>query len=114
MTLGEKLKLTRQKRGLSQQELALKAGIHQKNISKYEKDDVIPSAITLKSIADILEVSADYLLGNETENTSIKDIGLLKQFKDVDSMPDKDKTTIMDVLNAYIRDFKARKAYTTQ
>lgn len=109
MTLGERIRLTRQQKKLSQQELAEKASVHQKNISKYEKDDVVPSALTLKSIADVLEVTTDYLLGNDT--AAIKDIALLKQFKDVDNMPDKEKATLMEVINAYIRDFNTRKAY---
>ncbi|WMJ75303.1 helix-turn-helix transcriptional regulator [Cytophagaceae bacterium ABcell3] len=111
MTLGEKIKLTRSKKKLSQQELSEKAGIHQKNISKYEKDLVIPSAVVLKNIADALEVTTDYLLGSEETNT-IKDTALLKQFKEVDTMPDEDKNTLMKVINAYIRDFKTKSAYS--
>ncbi|WMJ75293.1 helix-turn-helix transcriptional regulator [Cytophagaceae bacterium ABcell3] len=111
MTLGEKIKLTRSKKKLSQQELSEKAGIHQKNISKYEKDLVIPSAVVLKNIADALEVTTDYLLGSEETNT-IKDTALLRQFKEVDTMPDEDKNTLMKVINAYIRDFKTKSAYS--
>lgn len=110
MTLGERIKLIRQQKKLSQQELGEKAGIHQKNISKYEKDDVAPSALTLKAIADILEVTTDYLLGNDA--AVIKDTALLKQFKDIDNMPDKEKNSIMSVINAFIRDFKTQQAYS--
>jgi transcriptional regulator with XRE-family HTH domain len=111
MTLGEKIKLTRSQKKLSQQELSEKAGIHQKNISKYEKDLVIPSAVVLKNIADALEVTTDYLFGNE-ESDTIKDTALLKQFKDVDTMPDDEKNVIMKVISAYIRDFKTKNAYS--
>jgi transcriptional regulator with XRE-family HTH domain len=110
MTLGEKIKIARSQKKLSQQELSEAVGIHQKNISKYEKDLVIPSATTLKSIADALEVTTDYLLGNGDAGT-IKDIALLKQFKDVDNMPEKEKDTLMAVISAFIRDFKTKKAY---
>ncbi|WMJ74301.1 helix-turn-helix transcriptional regulator [Cytophagaceae bacterium ABcell3] len=111
MTLGEKIKLTRLKKKLSQQELSEKAGIHQKNISKYEKDLVIPSAVVLKNIADALEVTADYLLGNEDSDT-IRDTALFRQFKEVDTMPEDDKVTLMKVISAYIRDFKTKNAYS--
>ena len=109
MTLGEKIRLARTKKKRSQQELSEKAGTHQKNISKYEKDLVVPSAVTLKAIADTLEVTTDYLLGND--NASIKDTALLKQFKEVDNLPDSEKSSLMNVISAYIRDFKTRQAY---
>ena len=94
---------------MSQQELSEKAGTHQKNISKYEKDLVVPSATTLKAIADTLEVTTDFLLGSE--NTSIKDTALFNQFKEVDNLPDNEKGSLMTVISAYVRDYKTRQAY---
>lgn len=110
MTLGEKIKLARMQKKISQQELGDAAETHQKNVSKYEKDLVIPSAITLKKIADALEVTTDYLLGHE-DNAAIKDTALLKQFKEVDTMPDDEKNALMKVISAYIRDFRTKAAY---
>jgi transcriptional regulator with XRE-family HTH domain len=109
MTLGEKLKTARQRKKLSQQELGKLANTHQKNISKYEQDLVVPSALTLKSIAEALEVTTDYLLGEE--DFTVKDTTLMSHFQVVDKMPDEDKTAIMKILAAYIRDFKTRQAY---
>jgi transcriptional regulator with XRE-family HTH domain len=109
MTLGEKIRIARTKKKMSQQELSEKAGTHQKNISKYEKDLVVPSATTLKAIADALEVTTDFLLGNES--VSIKDTALFNQFKEVDNLPDTEKSSIMSVISAYIRDCKTRQAY---
>ena len=96
---------------ISQHELAELAQTHQKNISKYEQDLTVPSAITLKRIADCLNVTADYLLGSEVDNT-IKDTQLLEQFKQIDKMNDEDKNALMKVIDAYIRDFKTRQAYS--
>jgi transcriptional regulator with XRE-family HTH domain len=110
MTLGEKIKIARLKVDLSQHQLGDIANTHQKNISKYEKDLVIPSAVTLKKIADALNVTTDYLLGDDFSN-SIKDTALLKQFKEIDKMKDEDKNALMMVINAFIRDNKARQAY---
>lgn len=112
MTLGEKVKLARIQRKMSQQELGLLAETHQKNISKYEKDLVIPSATTLKKIADALKVTTDYLLGNEEANV-VKDIALMQQFKEIDNMPEEEKGALMKVINAYIRDFKTKSSYAS-
>lgn len=110
MTLGEKIKIVRSKKKISQQDLGNLAKTHQKNISKYEQDLVVPSAITLKAIADALDVTTDYLLGNE-ENT-IKDTELLRQFKEVDNLPDHLKNSLLEVIKAFTRDFKNRQSYS--
>ncbi len=112
MTLGEAIKLTRMQKKMSQQQLADKAEVHQKNISKYENNDVVPSAITLKAIADSLEVTTDYLLGGEQE-TAIKDTALLKQFKDIDNMPDTEKNALVSVISAYIMYHKTKQAFAS-
>jgi transcriptional regulator with XRE-family HTH domain len=111
MTLGEKIKITRLNRKISQQELGRLANTHQKNISKYEQDMVTPSALTLKAIADALEVTTDFLLGNELENT-IRDKALLQQFKEIDTLEEKDKEALMRVIAAFIRDTKTRLSYS--
>lgn len=72
-TLGEKIRTVKQKKGLSQIELAENANIYQKNISRYENDTTDPSASALKKIADALAVTADYLLSNLEEEIKIND-----------------------------------------
>lgn len=111
MTLGEKIKIYRLKKKFSQQDLGNLVETHQKNISKYEQDAVIPSATTLKKIADALEVSTDFLLGGDNDNV-IKDITLLKYFKEIDNMPDDNKQALLKVIDAYVRDYKTQKAYS--
>lgn len=111
MTLGEKIKIYRLKKKFSQQDLGELSETHQKNISKYEQDMVIPSAITLKKIADALAVSTDFLLGSE-DNTVIKDVTLLKYFKEIDNMPDDVKQALLKVIDAYVRDYKTQQAYS--
>jgi hypothetical protein len=43
---------------------------------------------------------------------NMKDAELIKQFKQLDHMPDDEKKSILKVLSALIRDFNARQAYT--
>lgn len=98
---------------MSQSDLAKIAEVHQKNISKYENDGVIPSAIVLKEIAKALGVTTDYLLGNELDGDIIKDTALLKHFKEVDKMPDDLKGALLKVIEAYVQNFKAKQAYAS-
>lgn len=67
----------RKKLGLSQEDLANKLKVSQKSISKYECGTRRPSYETLLAMASLFNVSADYLLGNDTscEPTSISKEG---------------------------------------
>lgn len=66
-TLKERLKATRKKRGLQQDELAAMLGISRAGYSAYETGATFPPADKLTLLADILKVSTDYLLGRTDE-----------------------------------------------
>lgn len=59
----DRLKEMREKRALSQQELAERAGISVRQLSRYEAGESDPSSEALTAIARTLEVSVDYLVG---------------------------------------------------
>jgi transcriptional regulator with XRE-family HTH domain len=64
MSLGERLKLIRERRGLSQNELSRRSGVRQALISELEagkKTDTTGGALV--RLARVLAVSVDYLLG---------------------------------------------------
>lgn len=68
MTVGERIKAARKKRGMSQKELADKLGIPYQGISQYERGVRNPKAATLFRIAEILEVSyIDLILESSAE-----------------------------------------------
>ena len=111
MTLGEKIKIARQQKKMSQIDLSKLAGTHQKNISKYEQNLVIPSAVVLKNIANALGVTADYLLNDEND-VQIKDKELLRKFEAIQNMNGETKKVVDTFLDLIIRDYKAKQAYT--
>lgn len=63
------LKKLRKEHGLSQKALADMLGITQQAVYKYESSSVEPDIQTLIYIADVFDVSVDYLIGREPENT---------------------------------------------
>ena len=109
--LGERIKIVRMQKKMSQADLASAANVHQKNISKYEGGGVVPSALILKEMARALGVSADYLLGGDQDDI-IKDTELMKHFKDIDKMPDDLKSALITVIEAFVRDAKTKQAYS--
>ena len=63
MTFGERLKDLRKKRSLTQSQLGEKLNVTKASISGYENDTRSPDRETLVKIAEIFNVSTDYLLG---------------------------------------------------
>lgn len=62
MSIGENIRLNRDKSGMTQDELAEKVGISRNYISDLENDRYIPSVKTLTKIARVLNMNLDFLL----------------------------------------------------
>ena len=67
MTIGERMREARQKRGWTQAVLGSKCNMADSAIRRYEADRGNPTIETLERIAGALGVSVSYLLGYETE-----------------------------------------------
>lgn len=64
MTTGEKIKMLRVKKGMSQEELGKKVGVQKAAINKYEKGIVVNLKMsTIAKLADALDVTPVYLMG---------------------------------------------------
>lgn len=101
MSFGRKLKLLREGRKMYQSELAELLNLAPSSISMYEKDERDPDTSTVKKIAEIFNVSTDYLLGvNDTKeiNEPIEIAASMKDKADLSQMSDKDKAYILDLI----------------
>ena len=63
MAFSERLKQLRDEKDMSREELAGHLGMSYSTIAKYETGNRFPDQQTLLKIADIFDVSIDYLLG---------------------------------------------------
>lgn len=70
MTFGQRLLKAIENSGLDQKQLSEKTGITAATISRYCTDKMGASGENIKLIAKVLNVSTDYLLGNEKAETS--------------------------------------------
>ena len=70
MTIFERTKMLAKKRGLSLQDLALKAGLGVNSIYTWKKTD--PTITRLSSVAKVLDVSIDDLLGADDNSKNKK------------------------------------------
>lgn len=114
ITLGDRIKELRNGINLSQVELTNRIKISKAQYSRYENQNVQPPADVLNKLADVLGTTVDFLLnGNSGEKAkaSLKNAELLNKFKELEALPDKEQNMIIQVVNALIRDYKAKQAY---
>ncbi len=105
MTISERIRLLRQERKWTQAELAEHLGIHQKQVSAYERDVNLPSTDILIKIAEVFDVSLDYLAfesKGRTAKLNIQDRELLRRFEMVDNLSDKEKNLAKEILDLVI------------
>ena len=110
MITGNIITQLRDKSGFSQSELADKSGVSRVMIGKYERGEAIPSIKAEKKIADALEVSLDYLVGNTSQTAFDK--RTLERIEALENLEENKKQTLYDLIDTYIRDSKTRKAYS--
>jgi Predicted transcriptional regulators len=73
MTFGEKLKEARKSAGLSQEQFAEKMSVSRSAVAKWETDKGMPDVNNLKVMAQLLNVSVDYLLDDD-ENITFNEL----------------------------------------
>jgi len=64
---GEKLRILRQRQGLSQEQLGSMLDVHQTHIGRIERSEKMPNAAMILKISRIFKVSADVLIKDELE-----------------------------------------------
>ena len=70
MTFGERLMNARVAMNLQRKELAEKAGIAERSIYNYELQGMHPQAQTVKRLAEVLNVTTSYLLGDDPKTAN--------------------------------------------
>lgn len=81
---SERLKEQRKQAKLTQKEIAAQIGVSQQAYQKWEKGDKKPTQDKLTKIAELFDVSVDYLLGNADEKKPILETAQVLFRKTVD------------------------------
>lgn len=68
MNMAQKLATLRKEKGLTQMKLAEALDVSRQAVSKWELGTTLPGTDKLKAIADLYEVSTDYLLDDEQDH----------------------------------------------
>jgi transcriptional regulator with XRE-family HTH domain len=105
ITLGSRIKRLRQERSWSQAQLGKRLGVHQKQISGYERGIHFPQTDLLIRVAELFDVSLDFLAFDGREDTDrvrLADRELLERFEQIDQLSEADRATVKAVLDTFI------------
>ena len=73
MTIGQKLKQLRSKKGLTQKDLADQLHVSFQTVSKWENDENEPDISTLRELSKLYDCSVDYLISEDEDNEKPKE-----------------------------------------
>ena len=107
---ASRLLALRKKRGWSQPALGKKVGTSGAIIGRYERGEIAPSIAVARKLAEALDVTLDYLVG-ENELVTLRDKALLERWQTLEMLPSIDQERILFVLDCLVREAKTRQAY---
>ena len=93
---------------LSQDDLAKKLGTQGAVMGRYERDEVKPSIGVAAAIAEALEVSLDYLVGN---TDLLLEKNIISKIVDIQKLNTEDKAHVFALLDAFLQSNKAKKVF---
>jgi transcriptional regulator with XRE-family HTH domain len=110
MTFGERITLIRKQLKWSQEDLAKKVGTSAPIIGRYERDEIKPSIEVAAKMAELLNVSLDYLVG---KTDVLLDNKIMNRITEIQKLSPDEQKTVFSLLDAFLRDTKTRKAYAS-
>lgn len=93
---------------ISQSELAKHARVNPNLISRYERNEAIPSIEIASKMADALKISLDYLAGKSDHQI---DQTILDFVLTIQELPNEDKEHILYTIEGLIEHAKSRMVY---
>lgn len=90
-TFGKKLREGREAKGFSQAELARQIKSHHTIVDKYERDEVKPTIDVVKELADALDTTVGYFLGESEDMELLKDPSMPIRLNDIAKFLEEDK-----------------------
>jgi len=101
MTFGNRLKQARENKGYNQKQFAERLGVTPTRLNYWEKDKREPDVAIIKQIAQILDVSSDWLIGNNLINVDItfsaNEKQHIKKYRSLDLYGQKAVDNLMDI-----------------
>src|ERR1700677_5139472 len=109
LDIGTKIAELRKRKNWAQADLAKEIGASREIIGKYERNENSPTVEMALKIAHAFDVPVDYLLGEGKHAAYDKET--VKRLEDIETLDTNTKSVLFNIIDAFLRDAKARKAY---
>ena len=112
---AKRLKELRESRGFNQVKIAEKVGVIPRVYNRWERGTATPRVETLVTLADILDVTLDELIGREKiENVEFKvrNPKLYSLYRQIDVLSDEDQQALIILLDSLIKRSQMGKLLT--
>ena len=104
MKFADKMAQARKEKDLTRSQLAEAIGTSAAIVGRYERDEMKPSIEVAAKVAEVLDVSLDYLAG--TASVAVRDKKMISRLEGIATMPQEQQQQIYNVIDALI--FKAK------
>jgi len=108
LDFGKKLTECRKAKGLSQKELAKMLNTSHSVIGKYEREEMTPSIEAAVKLANLLDTTVAYLLGENKDAELLKDPAMFKRLQDIEALPLEDKNGVLYALDNLLKAAKLK------
>ena len=110
-SFGKKLREAREAKGFSQQEFAKQLKTYHSVIGRYERVKMTPSVEVAKKMAQLLNTTVGYLLGEVQQADTFKDPVMLKRLQQINNLPEDDKHCILYAIDKLLASANTKLAY---
>lgn len=107
MALGEKLRIARRAKGMTQLQLANMIGVKHNSVSDWENGKSKPGPDTIELLCGVLGVTPTYLVGSKSEgeyadilSNLAREPGLLDMLYDYISLQTEDKKAVRQIISS--------------
>jgi transcriptional regulator with XRE-family HTH domain len=103
-TIGQRLARLRKERGITQVELAQELGVTQSHVSEWERGNLRLHGELIATIARLLEVTADELVGLSPaeKQPSARNRRLVRRLREFDKLPKRDQEALLRTIDAFL------------
>jgi transcriptional regulator with XRE-family HTH domain len=103
--IGARLRVARQRKDVTQADLAAILGTNQSHVSNVERGDRGLTIQQLVKICRALKISPEEILGEGpvAEERSLKDRRLLKRLRQIEKLPKTDKQALLKTIDAFLK-----------
>lgn len=108
LEFGKKLAECRKAKGLSQKELAVLLKTSHSVIGKYEREEMTPSIEAAVKLANLLDTTVGYLLGENKNAELLKDPAMLKRLQDIENLEPEDRNGVLYSLDNLLKAAKLK------